>query len=219
MVESDDSVYATVSHYTMVPRPQFGSNLHLALRAGEVPGAIVECGCWRGGQIAGIAKILGNDREYWLFDSFEGMPPAQENDGHSDDDGGISAIEWQKLPHGNNTAGEEFAIRAMAKVGITNYHLVKGWFEDTLPKAHFPEGIALLRLDADWHDSTMLALEHLFPQVNEGGFIIVDDFFTWSGCAKAVYEYLVRHDRAERITTEGAWWLGAGVCFLIKRAP
>ena len=28
---------------------------------------------------AGIAEVLGPDRQYFLFDSFEGLPPARED--------------------------------------------------------------------------------------------------------------------------------------------
>lgn len=41
----------------------------------------MECGVWRGGMIASISEILGNNREYYLFDSFEGLPQAKEIDG------------------------------------------------------------------------------------------------------------------------------------------
>src|SRR3954471_19540825 len=45
----------------------------------SVPGAIVECGVWRGGSMQAIALTLlahgRADRELHLFDTFEGMPP------------------------------------------------------------------------------------------------------------------------------------------------
>ena len=53
------------------------ANLVLSGRAAGVPGAIVECGTWKGGMIAGIASLLGASREYYLYDSFEGLPPAE----------------------------------------------------------------------------------------------------------------------------------------------
>ena len=43
----------------------------------NIPGAIVECGTWRGGCLAFIAKsmeMLNDPRPVWAFDSFEGMP-------------------------------------------------------------------------------------------------------------------------------------------------
>ncbi len=47
----------------------------------HVKGCVVECGVWRGGMSAGMAEVLGPDREYFLFDRFEGLPPATGPDG------------------------------------------------------------------------------------------------------------------------------------------
>lgn len=134
-------------HYTMIQRTRFTGNLHLAARAANVPGSIVECGTWRGGMIAGIAEVLGSARKYYLCDSFQGLPPAKEIDG-------VEALAWQAnttgpIYHNNCTASVEEARAAMAMSGAKDYVILEGWFEDTLPK--FPPGpVALLRLDGDW---------------------------------------------------------------------
>jgi O-methyltransferase len=83
-----------------------------------------------------------------------------------------------------------------------SWELVPGWFQDTLPalaERLRETGIALLRLDGDWYDSTMVCLEHLEPLVHEEGVVIVDDYYAWDGCVRAVHDYLSRHDLAYRI--------------------
>lgn len=65
----------------MITADDYVENLRLARWVGQVRGSIIECGTWRGGMIAGIADVLGRDRRYYLFDSFEGLPPAKEIDG------------------------------------------------------------------------------------------------------------------------------------------
>jgi O-methyltransferase len=40
------------------------------------------------GMAAGLVSMLGGKREYFLFDSFEGLPKAREIDGRA-------ALEWQ----------------------------------------------------------------------------------------------------------------------------
>jgi O-methyltransferase len=216
--------FALMQRYTMSPRPTYETNLAMAESVASVPGAMVECGVWRGGLIAGIARLLGDDREYWLFDSFEGLPPVEPIDGkHAND--------WQAQPNADNCrASEQDAHAAMRLSGATRYHIVKGWFEDTLPQAAFPGGIAFLRADGDWYSSTYQVLDSLFPLVNPGGIISIDDYFLLEGCAKAVHEYLFRHQRPERIeavTGAAAWqrvtpgtpddvW---SVAFLRKLAP
>jgi O-methyltransferase len=88
----------------------------------------------------------------------------------------------------------------MQRAGVPNVTIVKGWFENTLPNTEMPEGILLLRMDADWYDSTMCILEHLFPQVVPGGCVIIDDYRCWDGCSKAIHDYLSRGKRTERIS-------------------
>ena len=74
---------------TMIPAGLFAANLELAEQAKAIAGVIVECGVWRGGMSAGLAEILGPERDYYLFDSFEGLPSAQEIDGPA-------ALAWQQ---------------------------------------------------------------------------------------------------------------------------
>jgi hypothetical protein len=179
----------------MLGRTNYVMNLLLVHRyVVNVPGCIVECGVWRGGVIAGIADVLGANREYYLFDSFEGLPPAKEIDGRA-------ANSWQadkSSPgyYNNCTASEEEARGVMNLSAAVRYTLVKGWFEETLLRFKPPCPIALLRLDADWYDSTRLCLENLYPYLADDGLIIVDDYGPWDGCARAVHEFLCRQSRA-----------------------
>ncbi len=190
------STYRLFRDYTMIPWWIYIANLKLASSAEGIPGAIVECGTWKGGMIAGIARTLG-PRDYWLFDSFEGLPPVEPIDGPA-------AKKWQQNTtsrryYNNCTASQADAAEAMRLSGTANPHLVKGWFEDTLPQAAFPDGIAILRMDADWYKSTYQILDSLFPQVNQGGLIIIDDYGSWEGCHKAVHDYLTQHGRSESV--------------------
>jgi O-methyltransferase len=193
---------------TMIPSALFVDNLRLAQQVEDIPGAVVECGVWRGGMIAGIAQILGPDRAYVLFDSFEGLPPAQEVDGPA-------AIAWQRdttsPAYFDNCKAEMGAARlAMRDAGVPEPDLRKGWFEETVPRfAATRAPIALLRLDGDWYDSTMVCLQNLFPLVVQGGMVIIDDYGTWDGCTRAVHAYLGEHGRPEAIRHSGA-----GVTFL-----
>ena len=150
----------------MIPQSTYCENLSLMDEVKGLPGAFVECGTWNGGMIAGIAVIVGDEKEYLLFDSFEGLPPAKEIDCDR-------AIEWQADTNSpgyydNCTASEESAHRAMKLSGVSNVSIVKGWFNETLPSASIADGIAVLRMDADWYDSTMEILNSLFHQVNTG---------------------------------------------------
>jgi O-methyltransferase len=183
-------VYRKYEDHTMIPEATYVRNLLLAKRVRHVEGCVVECGVWRGGMIAGLADLLGDQREYYLFDSFEGLPTATRIDGPA-------LRTWQAnvtAPgyHNNCTAAAAQAEAAMKQSAATRYFIVKGWFEDTVPAFHPSQKIALLRLDGDLYDSTIVCLKYLYPQVADEGIIIVDDYQPWDGCARAVHEFLAQ---------------------------
>lgn len=189
----------------MIPGSTYVGNLCLAAMAAQIQGSIVECGTWRGGMIAGIADVLGPGRRYYLFDSFEGLPPAKEIDGPA-------ALAWQADTKGagyfdNCTASEQEARAAMSLSRAKDYQIVKGWFRETLPRVSMPQPIALLRMDGDWYESTKCILDNLAPSVARGGLIIVDDYYLWDGCTQAVNEAAAM--RKWRIQQY------AGICFIV----
>ncbi len=202
------AVHDKFRDFTMIPRSIYITNLIMAYNAASTPGAIVECGTWKGGMIAGIAQLIGPSRKYYLFDSFEGLPAVEPIDG-------AAAKKWQSSTDSsdyfdNCTASEQDAVDAMSMANVDNSFIVKGWFQNTLPEAQFTEGISILRMDADWYSSTYQILHSLFPKVNDNGIIIIDDYYVWEGCSKAVHKYLSDHDRSERICSY------KGVCFIQK---
>lgn len=203
-------LYEKYRAYTMVPRPQYIDNLLIAAAMHNVPGDVVECGVWRGGMLAGIADVLGPDRYYYLYDSYQGLPKAAPIDGER-------ALAWQSNKaspdyYDNCTAPEHVALGTMARSRARAVRSTKGWFSDTLFAGSHSAGIALLRLDADWYESTLQCLTALFPRVVNGGVTIVDDYYTWDGCTRAVHEYLAHGQHALRIRSTGN-----GVCYIVKQ--
>ncbi len=202
-------LYLKYRSFTMIPYQGYRSNLVIAEKIAKVSGCIVECGVWKGGMIAGIAGILGNKRRYYLFDSFEGLPDAKAIDGES-------AIAWQKNVdsptfYNNCRANKSDAVKAMNLSGVENFEVIPGWFNETLPKTCFEHPIALLRLDGDWYDSTMICLDNLFDKVSKNGLIVIDDYYTWDGCSRAVHDFLSKRSESCRIESF------ENVCFIQKR--
>jgi hypothetical protein len=194
----------------MIPKQTFLDNLKLCHNFSNLKGCIIECGVWRGGMIAALSEILGQDRNYYLFDSFEGLPEAKQIDGDA-------AIKWQSNKEGlfyfdNCTAEISYAEEAMKLSGAKSYQIIKGWFSDTLPKFTPKQEIAVLRLDGDWYDSTMQCLTSLYPLVTKGGLIIVDDYYAWDGCSRAIHDYLSTHKLTDRIFQIN------GNCYIIKNS-
>jgi hypothetical protein len=88
----------------------------------------------------------------------------------------------------------------MALSGAKNVTITKGWFSDTLPGFPWNAPIALLRLDGDWFDSTMTCLESLYQHVSPNGLIIIDDYYFWDGCTRAVHHFLDKYGYPARIS-------------------
>ena len=89
-------------------------------------------------------------------------------------------------------ASIEEVLRIATELGLASYtEFVKGWFDQTLPTNRDRIGpIALLRIDCDWYSSVMCCLDNLYDQVADRGFVVLDDYYTWDGCAIAVHEFL-----------------------------
>jgi O-methyltransferase len=84
-----------------------------------------------------------------------------------------------------------------------------GWFKDTLPSAPI-EKLAVARLDGDMYESTIQAIEALYPKLSPGGFCIVDDYGSHASQAgKAIDDYRKAHGITEEIVDVdgfGAYW-------------
>jgi hypothetical protein len=164
--------------------------------ANNIPGALVECGVWKGGSVMAMAHTLlrlgDQSRDLYLFDTFEGMtqPTAEDRDFR-----GRSAEErLERNPDAWVYAPLEAVREAVLAVGYPpeRIHFVKGRVEDTLP-AQAPESIAVLRLDTDWYESTRHELEHLYTRVAPGGILIIDDYGHWQGSRQATDEFIAAH--------------------------
>ena len=162
----------------------------------RIPGAMVECGVWRGGSMQAVARTLLDldvrDRDLHLFDTFEGMPPPTNEDRRI---GGSAA---RDLLESSPRSSSLWAIADLADVQAgmsrTGYpseriHYHPGLVQVTVP-AQAPEQIALLRLDTDWYESTRHELMHLYDRVTPGGVIIIDDYDYWEGSRQAVDEFI-----------------------------
>ena len=168
------------------------------LNAAKIPGAIVECGVWRGGNVL-LAKRLcqaaGVSRACYLFDTFAGMSEPTEADktAFSDEQTREHYTSSQTGDHNEWCyASLEEVREAFVKFSVLDdgVKFVKGKVEDTLTVSeNLPDEIALLRLDTDWYESTKVELEVLYPRLKTGGVLIIDDYGYWEGARKAVDEY------------------------------
>jgi O-methyltransferase len=177
----------------------------------DVPGDLVETGVWRGGAsifMKGVLTAYGETRDIWLADSFEGLPPPDEVNFPRDKG-------WRFDKASSYLAVSEDQVRENFKrYELLDEHVkfVKGWFRDTL--ATLPASqISLLRLDGDLYESTMQALEPLYPRLSVGGFCVIDDYGAVKPCEEAVHDYRAKHNISDPIIDidgSGVYWRKSG---------
>jgi O-methyltransferase len=177
-----------------------------AVLAEDVPGDLIECGVWRGGACILMRAVLAaygdHERCVWVADSFAGVPkPDKEN--YSADQNMRQYLSKDTL------AVSESAVKAnFRRYGLLDdrVRFLAGWFKDTL-RVPPVDCLALLRLDGDLYESTIQALQALYPRLSPGGFCIIDDYHAIGACRQAVTDYRER----ERISEEIVEIDGTGV--------
>lgn len=164
--------------------------------ANDIPGAVVECGVWKGGSMAAVARALRQigdlGRHLYLFDTFEGMPDPTSHD--IDYEGQCAADLLRVNPGLKCAAPLESVTSVLYDTGYPKekIHFVRGRVEETIP-ANAPQSISLLRLDTDWYASTKHELIHLFPRLSDNGVIIIDDYGHWRGSQQACDEFFAEN--------------------------
>jgi asparagine synthase (glutamine-hydrolysing) len=161
-----------------------------------VAGALVEAGTARGGSAIVIAAAKAPERPLKVYDVFGMIPAPGEQDGADVHERYARIASGEaKGPSGDTYYGyrdDLFAevTEAFSRHGVplaaNNVALIRGLFEDTIT---LDEPIALAHLDGDWYESTMTCLTRLAPLLVPGGRLVLDDYYTWSGCRRAVDEY------------------------------
>jgi O-methyltransferase len=173
----------------------------------KVPGDFAECGVWLGGSVMAMILTLQemgvNDRDVFLYDTFEGMTRPTERDtspferpaleGWDEEAGRVTSAWWASFFE-PETLNEEAVRERVLSSGYpeARLHFVRGAVEETLPQ-HAPDRLALLRLDTDWYESTRHELVNLYPRLSHGGVLLIDDYGHWEGCRRAVDEYFASH--------------------------
>ncbi len=179
-----------------------------------IVGAFVECGVAQGGTAAMLAlssqQLAEKKRQFWFFDSYEGLPEPTEEDYK-----GTKAGEYiQPLVRASCLGTiEQVGGLLFENLGLLedDIHLVKGWFQDTVANHKEKMGpIAILRLDGDWYESTKIPLENFYDQITVGGYVIIDDYATCYGSQKAVDEFLEENSINTKLYPDGrggAWFV------------
>lgn len=179
--------------YTLIG-PDGLNNIEYLLRKVKdenIKGDFVETGAWKGGACIfarGIMNELGIKGKVYVCDSYKGLPvpdvecyPVDRGDDHHS----IDDLRISKKDVEDNF--KKFNL-------LENVIFVEGWFKDTLPELKKEiKNISILRLDGDMYQSTMEALENLYPLVSVGGYIIIDDYLLWRA-KRALDDFMKKYD-------------------------
>jgi hypothetical protein len=155
-----------------------------------LPGAIVECGVFKGASLArliGFRDVLGAQASKPIigFDTFGSFPETKE-----EKDQLLRARFIAEA--GEESIGKEQLAELLRQKGVADVELVAGDIIQSVPeyvRAHPELSIALLNLDTDIYEPAAVALEHFYPRLVAGGILMLDDYGVFPGETKAVDEY------------------------------
>lgn len=171
----------------------------------DIPGDVVELGCYAGDTSVELAKVLQNSPDKWLYlyDSFEGLPEKTVAD-QSNSGWRFQAGELKVSP---DTVAHKFK-----KFGLPDPVIVKGWFNE-LKDEDLPSQISFALFDGDFYESIKSSFEKVAPRLSSGAIIIVHDYRNQDlpGSAKAVNEFVAAHP------DEYDFRLAASLAILVKK--
>ena len=172
-----------------------------------IDGAVIETGTALGGSAIMLAKIRRRPRSLVVYDAFGMIPPPSERDGddvheryqaiqagQSEGIGGDTYYGYRDDLLGDVTRSFERYGQDPRTADVT---LVPGFFEASL---QVEQPVALAHIDCDWYDSVQVSLERIDPWLVPGGRFVIDDYWRWSGCQRAVDDVVRGRDdlRVER---------------------
>lgn len=156
------------------------TRVELFKMAMKIPGAIVECGVYRGNSLmlnfhlSTLLEPYAINRSIYGFDTFEGFQSINRDKDPADiseknfSDTSYSVL--QKMIECNDI------VRPVNK--IARCELIKGDIVNTVPqfvKSRPDLLVAMLILDTDLYEPTKVALEHFLPLMPKGGIVALDE--------------------------------------------
>jgi hypothetical protein len=169
-------------------------------------GMIIEAGCALGGSAIVLASVKKQSRPLLVYDVFGMIPQPSENDG-ADAHERYKVVSSGKSEGIGDSAYYGYQSDLYGKVlqsflsfgfDVTadNIRLIKGLFQDTL---RVESSVSLAHIDCDWYDSVLTCLERIEPHLLHGGTLVIDDYYSWSGCKAAVDKYFAGKNPADYI--------------------
>lgn len=157
----------------------------------ELPGAIVECGIFKGAsfvRFASYRELLEStfSRKLIGFDIFGKFPETKFDDDFSYRENFIKQA-------GEESITKKQLFEVLKNKGITNnIDLIEGDINETVPQYLIDNPhlkISLLNLDTDIYEPAVTILENFWPRIVRGGILVIDDYGVFPGETKAVDDF------------------------------
>lgn len=151
----------------------------LASAQNVIEGDYAEVGVFKGASAKTICEVKG-DKNFYLFDTFEGLPEVSNLD-----------LKYSKKMF--------FGEYNYVKNKLSNYnhvYIYKGLF----PQSATPiknRKFAFVHLDVDLYQSTLNCLDFFYKRMQKGGIILTHDYARAEGVKKAFDEFLL--DKPEKL--------------------
>lgn len=158
----------------------------------QVPGDVVEFGCYVGTTSVPMAQLLQTtEKTLHVYDSFEGLPEKTAED---------KSPAGEQFKAGELSASKKKFIKNFKQAGLPLPVITKGWFSDVTPE-QVPREIAFAFLDGDYYRSVLDPLKLVWPRLAPGAVVIIDDYANEAlpGAAKATDEWLLTHPAQLRV--------------------
>ncbi len=153
------------------------SHYELFKKTLAIPGAIVECGVYKGSSLIRFATFRdtfsdANAKKVIGFDTFSEYP-------EPDSPGDKAHMEEFTEGAGKDCISREQLLAIFSAKGINNIELVEGDIIKTVPsyaKQHPELKISLLHLDCTVYKPTLIALENFYDRIIRGGLILLNGY-------------------------------------------
>ncbi len=150
----------------------------------KLEGGYFEFGCYVGKTMISAyhtSRQYLPDINFYGFDSFCGLPSEKNMDINDS---------FKPFKEGQFSCSEaQFKNNLKkSKVDISRINTISGWYKDTLTKETRKKintkKVAIVYVDCDLYESTVLVLNFILPYLQDGTLILFDDWFTYRGNPK-----------------------------------
>jgi hypothetical protein len=178
--------------FSLILCPALIRSIERELLLTDVEGDYYEFGMFEGASFLAAYECSKHlDIHYWGFDSFQGLPKLEGPD--------AGWAFWE----GQFAYSLENVMENLKSIPADRFDLIPGFYSDTLATCSLPFRKArVVLIDCDLYTSTVPVLDFLYPYLQTGTIIFLDDWVAFNqdpnrGVQRAAMEFLAKHPDIE----------------------